>query len=274
VRNIATGQNRERSDRVPAHTITIDHIGKIQSLATASGSDFIAPAVTINFVDTLEKIEEEIGEVAEALSVEEIANTITHGFGLALSVVGFGLLLTLAVMNGDTVYITASAIYGMSLVLLYAASTFYHGARSPRLKNALHMTDVCGIYLLTAGTYTPFGLVSLRGSTLGWTLFIVVWALAISFIILRFVFSGRFSKLWVVSYLLLGWIGVAAIGPLLAVTGFPAIALIIAGGVAYSLGVIFYAAKRVPHNHAIWHVFVMAGSVLHYLAIILYVKPV
>jgi hemolysin III len=225
-------------------------------------------------VDTVEKIEEEIGEIAEALSVEEIANTITHGFGLFLSVIGFAVLLALALLNGDSVYIAASAIYGVSLVALYAASTFYHGTRSPRLKNALHMTDVCGIYLLTAGTYTPFGLVTLRGSSLGWTLFIVVWTLAISFIILRLFFGGRFSKLWVVSYLLLGWIGLAAIGPLFAITGISAIALIIAGGVAYSLGVVFYAAHRIPHNHAIWHVFVMAGSVLHYLAIVLYVRPV
>jgi hemolysin III len=225
-------------------------------------------------VNTIEKIEEEIGEVAGALSVEEIANTITHGFGLLLAVVGLIVLLVLAIANGDAVYITASAIYGTSLVLLYAASTFYHGARSPRLKKALHLTDVCGIYLLTAGTYTPFGLVTLRGSTLGWTLFIVVWTLAITFIVMRFLVSGRFSKLWVLSYLLLGWIGLAAIGPLFAITGFAAIALIVAGGIAYSLGVIFYSAHRIPHNHAIWHVFVMAGSLLHYLAIILYVRPV
>ena len=225
-------------------------------------------------MDTLEKIEEEIGEVAEALSVEEIANTITHGFGLGLAVIGFAVLLVLALLNGDRLYITASAIYGGSLVLLYAASTFYHGVRSPRLKKALHMTDVCGIYLLTAGTYTPFGLVALRGNSLGWTLFIVVWTLAVTFIILRFFFGGRFPVLWVMSYLLLGWIGMIALQPLLAVTGVGAVVLIIAGGVAYSLGVIFYAAHRIPHNHAIWHVFVMAGSLLHYLAIILYVKPI
>lgn len=225
-------------------------------------------------MEEIEKIEEEIGEIAEALSVEEIANTITHGFGLGLSVVGFIVLLILSVTNGDAMYIAASAIYGASLIGLYAASTFYHGARSPRLKRALHMTDVCGIYLLTAGTYTPFGLVTLRGSSLGWTLFIVVWTMAISFIVLRMFFGGRFPVLWVLSYLLLGWIGVIAIQPLLAATGMTAIVLVIAGGLAYSLGVIFYAAHRIPHNHAIWHVFVMAGSVLHYLAIVLYVRPI
>ncbi len=224
-------------------------------------------------VDEIEKIEEEIGEIAEALSVEEIANTITHGFGLFLSVIGFVVLLVMAMANGDAMYIAASAIYGASLVLLYAASTFYHGIRSPRLKNILHTTDVCGIYLLTAGTYTPFGLVTLQGSTLGWTLFIVVWTLAITFIVLRMFFRERFPKLWIASYLLLGWIGVIAIQPLLAATGMAAIALVIAGGLAYSLGVVFYAAHRIPHNHAIWHVFVMAGSICHYLAIVLYVRP-
>jgi hemolysin III len=224
-------------------------------------------------VNNIEKIEEEIGEIAEALSVEEIANTITHGFGLFLAVVGFVILLIMSVTNGDRTYITASAIYGVSLILLYAASTCYHGARSARVKRAFHMSDVCGIYLLIAGTYTPFGLVALKGSSLGWTLFIVIWALAVSFIILRMIFGHRFSALWLVSYLLMGWLGVLAIQPLLAVTGIGAIILIMAGGLAYSIGIIFYSSKKIPHGHAIWHVFVMAGSILHYLAVALYVRP-
>lgn len=225
-------------------------------------------------MNTADKIEEEIGEIAEALSVEEIANTITHGFGLALSVVGFVILLVLAIANGDALYITASAIYGASLIILYAASTCYHGSRSPRIKNALHAADYCGIYLLTAGTYTPFVLVALRGSTLGWTLFVVVWTLALSFIVLRVLLGARFRVLWVVSYLLLGWMGVIAIQPLFAATGLGAVLLIMAGGAAYSIGVFFYASKKIRHAHAIWHVFVMAGSILHYLAVVLYVRPV
>ncbi len=220
------------------------------------------------------EIEEEIGEIAEALSVEEIANTITHGFGLFLAVIGLAVLLMLALANGDTIYITASAIYGASLVILYAASTFYHGSRSPRMKRALHLSDHCGIYLLIAGTYTPFGLVALKGSSLGWWLFVTVWTLAISFIVLRVLIGARYGALWVVTYLLLGWLGVLAIQPLLAVTGIGAIILIIAGGAAYSIGILFYASKKIKHGHAIWHVFVMAGSILHYLAVVLYVRPV
>jgi hemolysin III len=225
-------------------------------------------------VNNIEKIEEEIGEVAGKLSVEEIANTITHGFGLGLSVVGFVILLIMAIANGDALYIAASIIYGMSLIGLYAASTFYHGAKSPRLKKALHFTDHAGIYLLTAGTYTPFVLVTLGKSAFGWTIFAIVWTLAITFILLRAYFGSRFPALWIVSYLLLGWIGVVLIQPLWASTGAAPVLLIMAGGAAYTLGVVFYAADRIPHNHAIWHVFVMAGSLLHYLAIVLYVKPV
>jgi hemolysin III len=225
-------------------------------------------------VNEVEKIEREIGEIAEALSVEEIANTITHGFGLFLAVVGLVVLLAMSVANGDRIYIIASAIYGVSLILLYAASTCYHGARSPRIKRAFHMSDVCGIYLLIAGSYTPFGLVALRGSSIGWPLFIVIWTMAITFIILRMFFGHRFKALWLVSYLVMGWLGVLAIQPLLAVTGWGAIILIMAGGAAYSIGVVFYASKKIPHGHAIWHVFVMAGSILHFLAIVLYVRPV
>ncbi|HEV7646273.1 MAG TPA: hemolysin III family protein [Pyrinomonadaceae bacterium] len=224
-------------------------------------------------MDNIEKIEEEIGWAAEKLSVEEVANTITHGLGLGLSVIGAIVLMVLALANGDKFYIIANVIYGVSLMLLYAASTFYHGVRSPRLKKAFHFTDHAGIYLLTAGTYTPFVLVTLRGGTFGWTIFFIVWSLAFTFIILRIFFGERFPVLWVLSYLLLGWIGVVLIQPLFTAVGWGPIVLVMAGGLAYSLGVVFYAAHRIPHNHAIWHVFVMAGSLLHYLAIVLYVRP-
>lgn len=224
-------------------------------------------------MNEVENIEQEIGEIAEALSVEEIANTITHGFGLALAVVGLVVLLIMAVANGDRMYIAASAIYGMSMVILYAASTCYHGARSPGLKRALHFADYAGIYLLTAGTYTPFVLVTFQGSTFGWTLFATVWTLAITFIILRALIGNKYRPLWVASFLLLGWMGVVAIGPLFSLIGWGAVALILGGGLAYSIGVIFYAAQRIPHNHAIWHVFVMMGSILHYAAIVIYVRP-
>lgn len=222
----------------------------------------------------VENIEQEIGEIAEALSVEEIANTITHGFGLALAVVGLIVLVAMAIMNGDAMYIAASAIYGVSMVLLYAASTCYHGARSPQVKRALHFADYAGIYLLIAGTYTPFVLVTFNGSAFGWTLFATVWTLAITFIILRALIGNRYRPLWVVSFLLMGWMGAVAIGPLFSLIGWGAVALILGGGLAYSVGVIFFASHRIPHNHAIWHVFVMMGSILHFAAVVIYVRPV
>lgn len=224
-------------------------------------------------MNEVEEIEKEIGEIAEALSVEEIANTITHGFGLALAFAGLVFLLVMSVTNGNALYIAASAIYGTSMVLLYAASTCYHGARSVEVKKALHFADYAGIYLLIAGTYTPFVLVTFNGSAFGWTLFATVWTFAITFIILRAIIGNRYRALWVVSFLLMGWMGVVAIGPLLTLIGWGAVALILAGGAAYSIGVIFFAAHRIPHNHAIWHVFVMAGSILHYIAVVVYVRP-
>jgi hemolysin III len=204
--------------------------------------------------------------------IEEIANTVTHGFGLLLSIVGFIILVSLASIAGDIWHVTASVIYGSSLVILYAASTFYHGATSPRLKRKLQILDHCCIYLLIAGSYTPITLIVLRGS-FGQGLFAFVWAFAAAGILMKVFFGKRFMIASVFSYLLMGWIGVVAIEPVFAALGFMPIALIIAGGVAYSLGVIFFAWKRFRHHHAIWHLFVLAGSICHFLAIAIYVIP-
>lgn len=208
----------------------------------------------------------------EKLSIEEAANTLTHGFGLFLSVVGFVFLVVLAGINGDAWNIASSIVYGLSLIVLYAASTFYHGATSVKLKPILQIVDHCCIYLLIAGSYTPFTLIVLRGS-FGYGLFLFAWAFAAGGILLKIIFGKRFPIISVFSYLLMGWIGVFAVHPLLTALGFMPIALIVAGGLAYSLGVIFFAWKRLPHHHAIWHVFVLTGSVLHYLAIAIYVVP-
>ena len=208
----------------------------------------------------------------EKLSIEEIANTVTHGFGLFLSVVGFVFLVFMASVKGDVWHITSSVVYGLSLVVLYAASTFYHSATSPRLKPVLQIVDHCCIYLLIAGSYTPFTLIVLRG-TLGYSLFLFAWAFAAAGIFLKIFFGKRFPAASVFSYLLMGWVAVFAVQPLLAALGFLPIALVVAGGIAYSLGVIFFAWERLPHHHAIWHVFVLAGSIFHYLAIAIYVVP-
>jgi hemolysin III len=206
-------------------------------------------------------------------TIEEVANTITHGFGLLLSLVGFVFLVVMASIRGDGWHIASSVVYGLSLVILYGASTFYHGAVDPKRKRILQIVDHCCIYLLIAGTYTPFTLVVLRGS-FGQSLFAFVWFFALAGIVLKVFFGGRrYMALSVFSYLLMGWIGVIAIQPLFAALGFAAIALVVAGGLAYTLGVVFFAWKSIKHHHAIWHVFVLTGSILHFLAIAIYVIP-
>jgi hemolysin III len=206
------------------------------------------------------------------LSVEELANTITHGVGLFLSVIGFFVLVVMALLHGGPALIASSIVYGVSLVVLYAASTSYHSTSSPELKKKLQIVDHCCIYLLIAGSYTPFGIVIL-GDALGQSLLVLIWAFAAIGILSKLILRNRFTAISVISYLIMGWLGGLAVQPLLGVLGSTAVALAVAGGLAYTLGVIFFALHRLPHNHAIFHVFVMAGSVLHYLAVVLYVVP-
>lgn len=206
------------------------------------------------------------------LTIEEFANTITHGFGLLLSIAGFVFLVILASVKGDFWYITSSIVYGLSLVTLYAASTFYHSATSPELKRILQIVDHCCIYVLIAGSYTPFTLVVLR-SGIGENLFIFVWAFALIGILMKIFFGKRFPVVSVLSYLVMGWIGVIAVQPLFTALGFAPIALIVAGGIAYTIGVIFFAWHSIKHHHAIWHIFVLMGSIFHFLAIAIYVIP-
>lgn len=211
-------------------------------------------------------------ETVERLSVEEIANAVTHGVGLFLSVVGLAALVILASLYGGAWQIVSGSIYGASLVTLYLASTLYHSTRSGRAKNLLRVLDHCCIYILIAGTYTPFTLVSLRGGW-GWTLFGLVWVLSLAGILGKILFGQRFKIASVVSYLFLGWLCVIAIKPILAVVPLGAIAWLVAGGLAYTAGTIFFACERIPHNHAIWHLFVLTGSICHFLAVAFYVMP-
>ena len=206
------------------------------------------------------------------LPVEEVANAITHGLGLVLSVAGFVFLVWLAVSSGGRMLIAASLIYGISLVVLYTASTVYHITTSAELKNKLRIIDHCCIYLLIAGTYTPFGLVILNG-TLGQSLLAGIWLMAGIGILAKVVFRERFSAISVVSYLLMGWLGVLGLQPMLVALGMTAVLLAVAGGLSYSLGVVFFAWHRIPHNHAIFHVFVLGGSALHFTAVVIYVIP-
>jgi hemolysin III len=206
------------------------------------------------------------------LSVEEFANTLTHGFGLVLSVGGFLVLLVLAAVGGDPLVIAGSVLYGLSLIVLYGASTIYHGTTSAHLKSKLQIVDHCCIYLLIAGSYTPFGLV-LAGDAFGRLLLAGIWIFAVTGIIVKLIIGARFPVLNVLSYLIMGWLGVFAVQPLFEALGMMPVALAVAGGLAYTLGVVFFPMKSIRHHHAIFHVFVLMGSIIHYAAIVVYVVP-
>ncbi|HEX3559277.1 MAG TPA: hemolysin III family protein [Pyrinomonadaceae bacterium] len=206
------------------------------------------------------------------LPVEELANCVTHGVGLVLSLAGLVALIVVARLYGGVWQIVSGGVYGASLVILYTASTLYHGARSPRAKRIFQVVDHCCIYLLIAGTYTPFTLVTLRGGW-GWTLFGLVWGIALAGILFRVLFGDRHRPLAVASYILLGWLCVIAVKPILAHVPTGAILWVVAGGLAYTSGVAFFASERIRHGHAIWHLFVLGGSICHFFAVVLYVMP-
>jgi len=199
--------------------------------------------------------------------VEELANALTHGFGLTLSIAGFVVLLVFAALRGTAWHIVACTIYGSTLVCLYAASTIYHTVPSPRFKRALRIFDHSAIYLLIAGTYTPFLLINLRGPW-GWSLFGIVWGLAVAGIIFKFWFVERFGFLSTAVYVGMGWLVVVAAKPAYSQIPATTLILLLAGGLFYTAGVFFYAFKRIPYNHAIWHIFVLAGSASHYFAVL------
>jgi len=202
----------------------------------------------------------------------ELANCATHGTGLALSIAGCAVLLTLAALRGNAWHIIACSIYGATLVCLYAASTVYHSVRSRRWKRIWRVIDHSAIYLLIAGTYTPFLLVSLRGAW-GWSLFGVVWGLSLAGVLFKVWFVDRVPVLSTIVYLLMGWLAVIAVKPVFAALPLAAILWLAAGGLLYTTGVAFYAWERLPYHHAVWHVFVLGGSVCHYLAVVSYVIP-
>jgi len=202
---------------------------------------------------------------------EEIANSVTHGVGLLLAAAGLAVLVTFAALRGTAWHVVGCSIYGSTLVLLYAASTLYHAIPAARAKRVLRVLDHSAIFLLIAGTYTPFTLVNLRGPW-GWSLFGVVWGLALLGIVLQ---TGklRHPVLAVALYVVMGWTVVIAIRPLLHAIAPGGLALLVAGGLAYTLGIAFYAWKRLPYAHSVWHGFVLLGSALHFFAILLFVVP-
>ncbi len=200
-------------------------------------------------------------------NLEELANTVTHGIGLVFSVAGFALLLAFALLRGSVSQIAACSIYGATLVCLYAASTSYHSATSARWKHTLRIFDHSAIYLLIAGTYTPFLLLYLRGPW-GWSLFAVIWGLAFAGIVFKLWFVDHFHKTSTALYVAMGWIVIIAAKPVLShVPGLTLLWLLL-GGILYTLGVVFFVWRRLPYSHAVWHVFVLAGSACHYFAVL------
>ena len=198
---------------------------------------------------------------------EEIANAITHGIGLALSLAGFAGLMVIAYWNFSPLTLSGLIVYGLTLILLYAMSTGYHLTRNTRIKRIMRILDHSSIYLLIAGTYTPFTFGALRG-WVGWTLFTVIWALAITGIIFKSLRMKKKSWLSTLFYLLMGWLVVVAIRPLFMGLSGPQFSLLMAGGAFYTLGTFFFAMNRIPYNHSIWHLFVLGGSICHYASIV------
>ncbi len=203
---------------------------------------------------------------------EEIFHSVTHGIGAGLSIAGLTLLVVLAVLYGNTYHIVSFSIYGVTLVILYLASTLYHSFQNPTAKRVFRIIDHASIYLLIAGTYTPFLLVAI-GGVLGWVLLVIIWGLALFGASLKALFIQRFQKLSLLAYVLMGWLCVVAMKQLVASIPPAGLGWLLAGGIAYTVGIIFYALKKVRYMHAVWHLFVLAGSICHYFAILLYLAP-
>jgi len=203
---------------------------------------------------------------------EEIANSITHGIGIVLAIAALGFLATFSSLYGNIWHIVSVCVYGTTLILLYTASTLYHSIQHPRAKTILQTLDHAAIFLLIAGTYTPFTLVSLRGPW-GWSLFGVIWGLAILGVLFQLSRLAQWRTASMVLYICMGWAVIVAIKPLIANVATGGIIFLVLGGVAYTSGILFYKQKQLKYHHAVWHLFVLAGSVLHFLAVLLYVLP-
>lgn len=204
--------------------------------------------------------------------MEERLNAVTHGVGASLALVGLSALIVSAYLYGSVWHLVSFSIYGVSLVLLYLASTLYHSFTDQKLKYIFKIIDHAAIYLLIAGTYTPFTLVLLHGM-LGWTVFGVIWGLALVGVVFQIFFVKRFKILSTLCYIFMGWLMVVFIKPLIAALPLNGLCWLIAGGLFYTVGAFFYL-YRFPYNHTIWHLFVLAGSAAHFVTIICYVLPV
>jgi len=204
---------------------------------------------------------------------EEKFNIISHAIGLVLSIAALTLLAVFSSIYGSAWHIVSFSIYGVSLIVLYSASTFYHYVQSPKLRYRLNIFDHSAIYVLIAGTYTPFTLVVLKG-WVGWTIFGVSWGLALAGIILKLFFTGKYDKISTLAYVLMGWVVIFAIKPLINNLPFEGLIWLLAGGILYTVGAILYSIKNLKYNHAIFHIFVLLGSFAHFITVFFYVLPI
>jgi len=203
-------------------------------------------------------------------TTEEKLNVITHAVGLVLSIVALVLLIIHASYHGSAKHIVSFTIFGASLILLYSASTFYHYSQNPDLRKKLNILDHASIYVLIAGTYTPFTLVTLKG-WLGWTIFGITWGVAIIGVGLKLFYTGRFDKISTIAYVAMGWIIIFAIKPLIASLPLNGLYWLLAGGIFYTVGAVLYSISKLKYNHAIFHIFVLLGSFSHFMAVYFYV---
>ncbi len=201
---------------------------------------------------------------------EEIANSITHGIGAALGTAALVILVVLASIKGDAWRVVSFSIYGSTLVILYTSSTLYHAITHKEIKRYFRIMDLSAIFLLIAGTYTPITLLPLRGTGWGWTIFGLIWGMAIIGILFKTFFDGKYEKLSIIFYVLMGWLIVIAIKPMIANLPAGLIIWIAIGGLSYTIGIIFLAWTKFPYSHTIWHLFVLGGSISHFFGIFLY----
>lgn len=204
---------------------------------------------------------------------EEKINVITHAIGLVLSILALVLLVVYASLYGDAWHIISFSIYGASLILLYAASTFYHYVQNPKLRYKLNIFDHAAIYVLIAGTYTPFTLVVLNG-WIGWTIFGISWGLAIIGVILKLFYIGKYDKISTAAYVFMGWLIIFALEPLISNFPFEGLIWLLSGGIAYTIGAVLYSIRKLKYNHAIFHIFVLLGSFSHFIAVFYYILPI
>ena len=235
--------------------------------AASTRAVYMASANPNDNVTEVESMKPEINLPAAYTLAEERVHVLTHALGLALSIAGLTLLVWMSALRGNVWSITTTAIFGATLVLLYTTSVIYHSAHSVERKRLLRKFDHAAIFLLIAGTYTPFLLVNLRG-VWGWSLFGVIWTLALAGITLKFWFTGRFRLASTLLYIGMGWLVVVAVRPMLQAVPPAALWLLLAGGLSYTGGTVFYLRKSMPYHHAIWHLFVLGGSVCHFFAVL------